>query len=86
MSREEIFNELKNILLAEDDRNAALIDQCTEDTRLIDDLGLNSIGILYLVISIEETFGIRFENADINTFKTVGEVMDYIVAKVNATA
>ena len=82
MTRSEIFEELKSILLAEDDRNAAMLAECTEDTRLIDDLGLNSIGILYLVISIEETFGIRFENAGVNTFQTVGQVIDYIAGKL----
>lgn len=82
MTRTEIFNELKEILIAEDDRNRSLIDGCTEETGLVDELGLNSVGILYLVISIEETFEIRFENAGIQDFRTVGDVIDYIEKKL----
>jgi len=84
MSREEIFNELKGILLAEDERNKELLEGCTEETELVNELGLNSIGILYLVISIEETFGIRFENAGIADFKTVGDVVTFIQTKTGA--
>ncbi len=82
MTRTEIFNELKDILIAEDERNRDVIASCTEETELVEGLGLNSVGILYLVISIEETFQIRFDNVGIADFKTVGDVMDYIEQRV----
>ena len=34
----------------------------TEETHLVNDLGLSSVGVLYTVIAIEEFFDIRFEN------------------------
>ena len=78
MEREEIIERLKEILLSEDDRNADLIENCTEDMSLAEDLGFNSVALLYMVIDIEESFGIRFENVGINDFETLGEVVDYI--------
>lgn len=86
MTRTEIFNELKDILIAEDERNRDVIASCTEETELVEGLGLNSVGILYLVISIEETFQIRFENAGIADFRTVGDVITYIQKKLDEKA
>ena len=45
---------------------------------LTEDFGFNSVGLLYMVIDIEESFGIRFEDVGINDFETLGEVVDYI--------
>jgi acyl carrier protein len=55
-----------------------------EASSLVTDLGLNSVGILYIVIAIEEEFSIEFENVGFSDFKTVGDVVDYIEEKVNA--
>ncbi len=77
MSRIEILNKLKEIFSmvtgAEEDTIVL-----SEDSRLIEDTGLNSVGILYLVVGIEEMLGIRFENVGIADFKTIREVVDYI--------
>ena len=53
-----------------------------ENANLVDDLGLNSVGILYLVIAIEESFGIRFDDVGTSDLKTVAQVVDYISAKL----
>lgn len=82
MSREEILERLKEILIAEDDRKKSLIENCTEDMSLTDDFGFNSVGLLYMVIDIEESFGIRFENVGISDFSTLKEVIDYIEEQV----
>ncbi len=81
MTREKILNELRGILLSADENKSALLESCNESTKLIDDLGLSSIGILYLVIAIEETFGIVFDNVGMSDFATIGNVIDYIEEK-----
>ena len=78
LSRAEIFEKLKEILLFADDKNRDKIETCTESTKLVTELGFNSVSVLYLVIAIEETFGIVFDNATINDFETVGDVITYI--------
>lgn len=53
----------------------------TEDSHLVNDLGLNSVGVLYIVIAIEEFFGVEFEDVGFGDFATVGDVVDYIEQK-----
>ena len=83
MTREEIIEELKSILLSADEKNRALVNSCTENTRLIADFGFSSVGILYMVIAIEETFHIRFDNVSVSDFETLGSVVDYIEARIS---
>ena len=39
------------------------------------------MGVLYIAIGIEESFGIRFDDVGFGDFKTVGDVIDYIEKK-----
>ena len=55
-----------------------------EAATLAGDLGLSSVGLLYVVIGIEEMFGIRFDDVGFSDFKTLGDVIDYIAKKVGA--
>ncbi len=80
LTKEEIFEKLRSILIGMDDRNRELIANATEDTKLITELGLSSVSMLYLVIAIEETFDIEFDTEF--PFATVGEVVDYIQSKI----
>ena len=54
----------------------------TEESDLTLDLGLSSVGVLYIVIAIEEFFNIRFDDVGFGDFKTVGDVISYIEEKV----
>ena len=53
----------------------------TKESRLIEDLGMDSIGMMMLSMSIEDEFGVTFD-APV-TFKTVQDVLDYL--EKNAT-
>ncbi|MCR4685212.1 MAG: acyl carrier protein [Lachnospiraceae bacterium] len=83
MKREEIIEKLKEILVQADERMSDAIRNCELDSDLRTDLGLTSVGMLYTVIVIEETFGIRFENVGMNDFATLGDVVDYLEAHMN---
>ena len=82
MSRTEIIGKLKEILLAADDRNRDKVFACTEDSRLVADLGFSSVSMLYMVIAIEEEMGIRFDNVGASDFETLGDVVSFIEAKL----
>ena len=82
MSRAEIIEKLKEILLTADDRNREVICSCTEESKLTTDLGFSSVSMLYMVIAIEEEFGIRFENIGAADFVTLGDVVGYIEDKL----
>ena len=79
LTREEIFNGLKEILLMIDPSKKSIVDNLNEDSRLIEDIGLASVSMLYLVIAIEEKFNIEFGDLGVNDFKTVKQTIDYIL-------
>lgn len=82
MDRAEIIAKLEDIFKMVMGENAVDLSTCDENSSLTEDLGLNSVGVLYLVISIEEFFKIRFENVGAADMKTIGQVVDYIQSKV----
>lgn len=58
------------------------ISTVTMDSRLITDLGIDSLSMMLLAISVEDEFEIEF--GDDANFNTVKELCDYIEAKKNA--
>lgn len=81
--RSEITEKLKEILvLALGD--TVDLENCTEQSNLTTDLGLNSVGILYVVIAIDEFFNVRFDDVSFSDFRCVGDVLDYIESHIQA--
>ncbi len=78
MSREEIFKKLQELIKLANSSNVEQIESYTEDSDLRTDLGLTSIGVLYLAISIEQTFDIVFTDTAFDDFTKVKDVVDYI--------
>lgn len=81
MTRKELKEKLAEIIIMAMPESADVINNCTEESNLNTDLGLNSVGMLFVVIAIEEFFSITFENVNFGDFKTVGDVLDYIESK-----
>ena len=82
MSRIEIFDKLIDIskmVLGEEKVESTNV---LESSRLVEDLGLTSVGLLYMVIVVEETFSIRFDDVSFGDFKTIKDVIDYIIEKL----
>lgn len=83
-TRNEIREKLSEIFKMAVNNSEFNFDECGDDTDLALDLGLNSVGILYIVIAIEEFFSIRFDDVGASDFKTVGDVISYIEKKISA--
>ena len=74
MTRENIFQELKVIVkMIKPNLDAETL---TPQTRLIEDLGLDSLTILLLSFAIEKKFEFKFEGTP--RFASIDEVIDYI--------
>lgn len=58
------------------------VNSLTEETRLIEDIGMNSIGLLYMAMAVEEEFGVRFTNEDFVSLRTIGDVVKKIEANI----
>ena len=82
MSRSEITEKLIDVMKMAAPSSGIDIDKLTENASLVTDLGLTSVGVLYIVIAIEEFFDIRFDDVGFADFKTIGDVIDYIEKKV----
>ena len=84
MTRQEITNKLTEIMKLAMPNLEIDGDTVNENASLSEDLGLNSVGVLYVVIGIEEMFGIRFDDVGFSDFETLGDVINYIEKKVGA--
>ena len=74
MTQEYILNELKIIFKQINPKIDS--DKITPDTRLTEDLGLDSLTILLMSFAIEKRFEFKFDGTP--KFGTVGEVAEYI--------
>ena len=84
MNRQEIRTKLCEIMKLAMPQLEISEETMNESANLASDLGLSSVGVLYVVIGIEEMFGIRFDDVGFSDFKTLGDVIDYIARKVGA--
>lgn len=55
-----------------------------DSTELIKDLGVDSLTMLEIVLSIEETLGISIENEELRSIRTLGEVKNFIARKLSS--
>lgn len=75
------FDRLLKVFNAvfEDDIDAGSV---TVEASLREDVGINSIGLLYMAIALEEEFSIKFKNEDLKSLNKVQDVIDCIEAKL----
>lgn len=53
----------------------------TPEASLREDIGISSIGLLYMAMAVEEEFGIKFKNEDFAAIHTVADVISCIESK-----
>ena len=82
MTKEEILTKLKDIFKLVV-HNGVDVSELDTSANIMLDLGVNSVALIYLVLAIEKSFNIEMRDVSYNSFKTVGEVIDYIYEKVN---
>ena len=82
MSRNDIKEKLTDIMKMVAPSGDVTLDNLSEDSNLTTDIGLSSVGVLYIVIAIEEFFDIRFDDVAFADFNTIGDVVNYIEKKV----
>ncbi|HIS58262.1 MAG TPA: acyl carrier protein [Candidatus Limadaptatus stercoravium] len=71
----DIFEKLKAIAV-----NQIGIDEekVTPESDIIKDLGLDSLDIVDMLMSVEETFGVTIDDGDVAEMKTVADVVKFI--------
>ena len=62
--------------------NKGAIAHATDETRLAEDLGIDSLTMLEVVLSIEEALGFRVEDTELRGIHTMGEVLQFLDKKL----
>ncbi len=60
------------------DRASMDVQQITLQSRLVDDLGLDSLDAVEMVFEFEETYGIDIPDDQISEFKTAQDIVNYL--------
>ena len=50
----------------------------TPDARLMEDVGIDSLGFYEILIEADSSFGIRIKEEDLLKFRTVGDVQNHL--------
>ena len=70
-----MFEKLKTLLVEELNVDESVI---TLDAELANDLGINSLELADLILLCEEKFNLVIDDENLNTFITVGDVVNYL--------
>ncbi|SBO44584.1 acyl carrier protein [Cyanobium sp. NIES-981] len=80
LTQAEILRGLKDILAR---IAGADPDTISLDALIIEDVGVDSLGFYEILIEADETMGIKIEEKDLLTFKTVRDIVTYIEQREN---
>ena len=79
MTKEEVFNKVKDIIVDQLDVDA---DKIKEDTNFKEDLDLDSLDIFEVVDKLEDTYDIEIDtDTDVST---VSQLVDYVLKQIDA--
>ena len=74
-----VFDKIKDIIVEQLDVE---YDAVTMEASITDDLGADSLDVVDLVMSIEESFDVEIPDEEVENIKTVGDIVKYIENKV----
>ncbi len=75
-----VLERVKNVIAKELDME---VGELNINASFTDDLGIDSLEIFEIVMSLEEEFNIEIPNEDIENIKNVQDISSYIESKVN---
>ena len=79
MDRNAIFNKVKEYILMQLPIDGGKV---TEEARMIEDLGADSANLMMLIMDLETEFDTQVEDEALGSIKTVGDIVDYISARL----
>lgn len=80
MNRGEIEAKVRAFLIEELEIDE---DKIVPESRLKEDMGIDSLEVVDVVVLVEENFGFKLEAADFRTIKTFDEFLGVIENKMN---
>ncbi|MDR2008884.1 MAG: acyl carrier protein [Bacteroidales bacterium] len=83
MERQELINKVNEALAEEFEIE---ISEITPDANIKETLDLDSLGLVDMVVLIEETFGVKIKDQKITSINTFESLYDFIQEKIDANA
>ncbi|MFQ5416575.1 MAG: acyl carrier protein [Myxococcota bacterium] len=56
--------------------------EITPEASILDDLGADSLDVVELVMSLEDTFDIEVPDEEVEGMRTIGDIQQYVIAHV----
>ena len=81
MERAEIESKLSDLLV---DELGIEQDKITMGARFEEDLEVDSLGVVELLMALEDNFGVKIPDEEAEQIATVGEAVDLVELKLNA--
>ncbi len=80
MDRTEIESKLTDLLV---DELGIERDDITQEAKFEEDLDVDSLGVVELLMALEDNFGVKIPDEEAEQITTVGEAVDLVEAKLN---
>lgn len=74
-----LFDDVRDVIVETVGCEAAAV---TPEARLNEDLGADSLAAMELIMALEEKLDIEIDDAELNEFKTVNDLVSYLETKV----
>ncbi len=65
-------------------RNQASLAEVKDETRILEDLGVNSARLVDIILAFEDEFGIAIDDAAADKIRTIGDAIRAVVEKTAA--
>lgn len=78
MDRNDIVERMSGVLVTELGLDASKIN---EDARFEEDLDVDSLGVVELLMALEDEFEVKIPDEDAESIMTVGQAVDLVYAK-----
>jgi acyl carrier protein len=78
-NRDEVMDKVREHLAEELEVEA---DEISESTRFREDLDADSLDLYELVMELEDTYGVRVAEEDAAEIETVGQAVDFVLARL----
>jgi acyl carrier protein len=79
MERSEIESRIKNLLVSELGLDEAKV---SAEATFEEDLEVDSLGVVELLMALEDEFGVKIPDEEAEEIGTVGEAVDVVAAKL----
>jgi acyl carrier protein len=77
MEKEKVSSQILNMLIKQLRKNPADVKM---ESRIKEDLGADSLDVVEILMTVEDSFGITVDDEEIKTVKTVGDLIKMVDA------